>query len=103
MFVYRIIHSFIAMLSTQFAIKDLGDLHYFLGIQVVCIFAGFFFHNINVSDLLRKFHFYTVKSVRTPYVHQIRFSLIDGELLTDPTKYRCMVSLVWGTVVSYHD
>jgi len=30
-----LIHSFITTLSTHFATKDLGDLYYFLGVQVV--------------------------------------------------------------------
>ena len=30
-----LLHSFITILSQQFAMKDLGDLYYFLGLQVV--------------------------------------------------------------------
>jgi len=38
-----VLQRFIALLSHQFPMKDLGDLHYFLGIQVVRSLKGFFF------------------------------------------------------------
>ena len=37
-----LIRAFIATLSTQFTMKDLGDLYYFLGIWVVCTSIGLF-------------------------------------------------------------
>lgn len=87
-----IIQSFIATLSTQFAMKDLGDLHYFRGVQVVRTSSGLFLSQHKyVSDLLRKFHFHTLKSVRTPCVSRTTLSLTDGELLSDPSYYHCIV------------
>jgi len=72
--------------------KDVGDLHYFPGVWVVRTFAGLFlFQHKYVTDLLRKFHFHTLKSVHTPCVSRTTLSLTDGELLTDPTYYCCMV------------
>jgi len=37
-----VLHWFIFILSHQFAMKDLGDLHYFLGVQVVWNSKGIF-------------------------------------------------------------
>ena len=45
---FALIHSFIATLSTEFAIKDLGDLHYFLGVQWYAPPLVSFSHNINM-------------------------------------------------------
>ena len=72
--------------------KDLWDLHYFLGVPVVRTPAGVFLsQNKYVSDLLRKFHLHTVKPVRTPVVSRVTLFILDGELLVDPTDYRSMV------------
>jgi len=64
-----LIHTFTSHLSHHFTMKDLGDLHYFLGVQVVHIPLGLFLsHHKYVSDLLKKFHLHTLKPVRTPSV-----------------------------------
>ena len=47
------IHKFISNSSHHFAMKDLADLHYFLGVQVVRTPLGpFLSQNKNVYDLL---------------------------------------------------
>ena len=52
--------SFISTLSNQFTMKDLGDLHYFLGLQVTCTPTGIFLSQQKyAADLLRKFHLHT--------------------------------------------
>ena len=65
-----VLHAFITSLSAQFAIKDLGDLHYFLGVQVVHTPTGLVLSQHKyvkyATDMLRKFHFHTLKSVHTP-------------------------------------
>jgi len=86
-----LIHTFITALSTQFSMKDLSDRHYFLGLQVVrTSFSVFLSQHKYISDLLRKFHFHTLKSMRAPCVSKTTLSLTDGELLTDPSYYRCI-------------
>jgi len=37
-----LLHSFIQLLSYQFALKDLGDPHYFMVIQVILSSSGLF-------------------------------------------------------------
>jgi len=50
-----LIHSFIVTLSTQFVMKDLGDLHYFLGVQLVYTSCSLFLSQHKyVFDLLKK-------------------------------------------------
>ena len=61
-----LIYSFIYTLSNQSAMKDLGDLHYFLGIQVKCDSMGIFLSQHRyVDNLLQKFHLHNVKPVTT--------------------------------------
>lgn len=89
---HTLVQKLLKLLSTQFAMKDLGDLHYFLGIQVVRLPSGLLLSQHKyVLDLLRKFHLHTVKPVRTPIASRVTLSLLDGELLADPTDYRSMV------------
>jgi hypothetical protein len=38
----RVVDALLADLKTDFALKDLGDLHYFLGIEVQCTSVGLF-------------------------------------------------------------
>ncbi|XP_048504055.1 uncharacterized mitochondrial protein AtMg00810-like [Beta vulgaris subsp. vulgaris] len=88
----ELVTKFIVVLSSQFAIKDLGALHYFLGVQAVRTPSGLFLpQNKYISYLLRKFHLHTVKPVRTPVVSRVTLFILDGDLLLDPTYYRSLV------------
>ena len=72
--------------------KDLDDLHYFLGVQVVQTPQGIFLtQHKYVHDLIRKFHMHTAKPVRIPSLYRTSLTLIDGELLADPIEYRSVV------------
>ncbi|XP_015162050.1 uncharacterized mitochondrial protein AtMg00810-like [Solanum tuberosum] len=87
-----LLNRFISLFSRQFAMKDLGDLHYFLGVQAVCSSHGLHLSQQKyISDLLLKFHIHTCKPVRTPIAFHSSVSLMDGELLSDPSEYRNMV------------
>jgi len=87
-----VLHNFILALSKQFVIKDLGDLHYFLGVQVVQMSQGIFLTQQRYAhDLVHKFHMHTAKPVRTSSVSLTFLTLTDGELLADPTEYGSMV------------
>jgi len=86
-----IIQAFIKTLSSQFAMKDNGDLHYFIRVQVVRTSAGLFLSQHEyITNPLRKFHFHTLKSMCTPRVSRSTLSLTDGELVTNPT-----IIVVW--------
>ena len=79
-----LLHSFISTLSNHFAMKDLEDLHYFLGLQVTRTPAGIF---LSQQKFLHKFHLHTTKPVTSPCVARTTLSLSDDELLTDATEY----------------
>ena len=54
----------------------------------------FFSQNKYVTNPLRKYHLHAVKPITTHVVFRVTLSLLDGELLADPTDYRSMVRIV---------
>ena len=83
----HLITKFISRMSAEFAMKDLGPLHYFLGVQTIRTSHGLFLcRNKYVHDLLLKFNMHTIKPVRTPLLSITTLSLTNGDLLSDPTK-----------------
>lgn len=69
-------------LQTEFALKDLGDLHYFLGIQVVPHKDGLHLSQTKyASDLLVKAGMKGCKPMTTPLPISVNMSMQDGVLL----------------------
>ncbi|XP_049368381.1 uncharacterized mitochondrial protein AtMg00810-like [Solanum verrucosum] len=88
----QLLDQFISLLSSQFSMKDLGELHYFLGVQVVRSSDSLHFSQQKyISDLLLKFHMHTCKPVGTPLASRTTISLVDCELLSEPSEYMSMV------------
>ncbi|CAL2270230.1 unnamed protein product [Prunus armeniaca] len=77
-------------LSSQFPVKDLGPLHYFLGLQVTRKDRGLFLNQTKYAyDLLQKTDFLGAKACATPLGS---FKLDNSSpLLADPTFYRSTV------------
>ena len=72
--------------------KDLGPLHYFLGIEAHHRSNGTLLSQVKyVDSLLRKFDLVKVKHVSTPLASKTLLSANDGEVLASPTLYRQMV------------
>jgi histone deacetylase 1/2 len=81
-------------LGLDFALKDLGDLHYFLGIEVKKVHDGIILSRQKyVNDLLHRVNMQICKTVDTPMSVSDKLSLTDGEVLSDDdsTNYRCIV------------
>uniref|UniRef100_A0A2N9GK89 Reverse transcriptase Ty1/copia-type domain-containing protein n=1 Tax=Fagus sylvatica TaxID=28930 RepID=A0A2N9GK89_FAGSY len=82
----------IAQLSKIFDLKDLGQLHYFLGLQVTRTSAGLHLNQAKyASDLLKKHNMMDSKPAKTPSCPNTRLSLHDGDPLPDPHAYRSLV------------
>ena len=72
--------------------KDLDNLSYFLGIEVLSTFDGYYLSQTKyVSDLLSRARLTDNKTVDTPLENNVRFNTTDGEPLSDLTLYRQLV------------
>lgn len=79
-------------LHTQFNIKDLGDLKYFLGIEIVRSKQGIVLSQRHYTlQLLEKIGYLGCKPVRTPMNPRIQLNSVDGEILHDVSQYRRLV------------
>lgn len=86
-----LLNSVILQLSCEFAMKDLGRLHYFLGIEVLYFEEGILLTQKKyAADLLKKTKLLYSKSVSTPLVpkHDLHASEVT---FVDPKEYRCIV------------
>jgi histone deacetylase 1/2 len=81
-------------LNTHFAIKDLGDLHYFLGIEVKKIQNGIVLTQEKYAlDLLKRVGMSSCKSSPTPLSTSEKLSAHEGDALSldDSARYRSVV------------
>ena len=81
-------------LGAEFAVKDLGKLHYFLGVEVASGSDGLVMMQKKYAlDLLQRAGMLKCKPTTTPMSTTDRITAIDGELLTsaDATQYRSIV------------
>lgn len=86
------ISQFLHALSVRFSIKDLGDLHYFLGVEVIPTAMGLFLtQHKYIRDLLTKTNLAGAKEVTTPLSTSQPLCLNDGSPLSDATQYRQVI------------
>jgi histone deacetylase 1/2 len=82
------LEAFISQLNLAFSLKDLGNLHYFLGIEVYRDNSGMYLKQTKyIRDLLKKFNMENASSCPTPMVTGRQFTT-KGELMSNPTHYR---------------
>ncbi|KAF5446008.1 hypothetical protein F2P56_031673, partial [Juglans regia] len=87
-----IITDFISSLSATFPVKDLGSLHFFLGIHVCRTAKGLFLSQSRyISDLLQKTNMHESKTVSTSMSTSAKISALDGSSFEDPQLYRSVV------------
>jgi hypothetical protein len=79
-------------LRAEFALKDLGPLHYFLGIEVVRRPDGFFLHQKKYThELLDHAGMLNCTPVSTPVDTKAKLSATDGSPTPDASLYRSIV------------
>lgn len=82
----------ITHLSRRFSLKDLGDLSYFLGIEVLRTQQGFHLSQRKyIGDLLYRTNMTNAKPVHTLMCVSTSLSVRDDEELDDPSEYRNVV------------
>lgn len=84
------LHSLIDRLAKEFSMKDLGDLHYFLGIEVVRNDKGLFLSQAKYAlDLLTQAKMVDCKPISTPFL--VGSHLTDsGTSYSDATQFRSL-------------
>jgi hypothetical protein len=81
-------------LKESFALKDLGDLHYFLGIEVKKVHNGLVMsQEIYARELLQRTNMSLCKPASTPLARNMKLSAYTGDPLNteDSTRYRSIV------------
>jgi hypothetical protein len=79
-------------LQADFAMKDLGSLTYFLGIQATRNTVGLHLRQSKyIIDRLDRAHMTKCKPYATPYSAGSKMSKSDGNPLSNPTEYRHIV------------
>jgi len=87
-----LLHSVISNLQQDFPLKDLGNLHYFLGVEALLDDRGLFLSQQKyIFDLLKKTDMINAKPVNSPMSPSANLSLFKGDPFHDPTLYRSTV------------
>jgi hypothetical protein len=84
--------SLLQSLQVDFAIKDLGPLHFFLGMEAISTPDRLILSQQRyILDLLRKSNMSDAKPVKSPISIAHTLSLLSGDPLNDPSSYRSLV------------
>ncbi|KAL8109804.1 hypothetical protein AgCh_025773 [Apium graveolens] len=88
------------MLSAKFHMKDLGELRYFLGLEVNINDAGFFVSQHKyLVDILKEFNMQAATPIKIPIDVHLRLTKEKGNPLRDPHPYqRLLGKLIYLTV-----
>jgi hypothetical protein len=85
------LHHLIQLLSSEFKLCDLGDVHYFLGIEVQSTDMGLMLHQHKyILDILTRAGMTSCKSVDT-LVSPSKVTLLSDHSFSDPTRFRQIV------------
>ncbi|KAK9064777.1 hypothetical protein SSX86_016159 [Deinandra increscens subsp. villosa] len=81
-----------SFLHNTFKIKDLGSLHYFLGLEIVSHPAGYSMTQKKFAlDLLKEFDDPQLPAVHSPLPVHLQLPLNMGDSISDPLQYRRLV------------
>lgn len=98
------IKNLIADLNNQFVLKDLGPLHFFLGIEVTREADSYHLSQSKyIRDLLQRAELENSKPMSTPMAPGHTLSLHDGVPLADPTPYRSLVGTLQYCTITRPD
>nr|XP_016516232.1 PREDICTED: uncharacterized mitochondrial protein AtMg00810-like [Nicotiana tabacum] len=81
-----------AFFDKQFRIKDLGRVHYFLGLEVLYKLNGVLISQRKFAlDLLKEYDCFAYSSLSSSLDPSLKLKANEGTLLPDPTQYRKLV------------
>jgi len=85
------LHHLVQLLSSEFKLRDLGDVHYFLGIEVQSTCMGLMLRQHKyILDILTRAGMTTCKPVDTP-VSPSKLAIQPDHPFSDPTRFRQIV------------
>ncbi|KAJ0799808.1 putative RNA-directed DNA polymerase transcription factor Lambda-DB family [Helianthus annuus] len=97
------ISSFISYLNKEFAIKDLGKLNYFLGLEVTYTQNGIFVNQSKYAlDILTRAKMLDAKPAPTPLSTNVTF-VSTGTMFSDATLYRSIVGALQYLTITRPD
>lgn len=86
------ITSMVSDLNTEFSLKDLGDLSYFLRLEIQRTAIGIkLSQNKYDTDLLERTCMSSAKNYSTPMMFGKQLSAFNGDILTNAKEYRSVV------------
>lgn len=86
------VHHLKTFLHKEFTIKDLGLLHYFLGLEASYLTEGVVLSQRKFTqELLVESNMLQAKPASTPLPLNLKLTADQGTLLTDPTPYRILI------------
>ncbi|XP_016164021.1 uncharacterized protein LOC107606473 [Arachis ipaensis] len=97
----EIVRDVIAKLNAKFALKDMGDLHYFLGIQVnkTCDGGLVLTQQKYIGEVLKKAGMVGCAPCHTPLPSTTKITALGGSSFCDPQLYRSIIgSLQYLTI-----
>ncbi|KAF7824227.1 Retrovirus-related Pol polyprotein from transposon TNT 1-94 [Senna tora] len=99
------IRQLVTLLGRQFALKDLGDLHFFLGLHARSTSDGglLLTQTQYVKDLLTKSGMSGVAPQKTPMTSELKLSAFGSEPFPDPHQYRSVVGALQYVTVTRPD
>ena len=84
--------------------KDLGHLHYFLGLEAPFTKEGFYLTQAKYAfDLLKRLKMKHAKPYTTPAITSKKMQPSDGDPLEDPTEYRSVVGALQYLILTRPD
>ena len=88
------------LLKQEFEMKDLGELRFFLGIEIIRTKIGIWLSRWKYAlDMLAKYGMSNCKPILVPSDQNVKLSAHDGKPLEDPMMYRRIVgSLIYLTI-----
>jgi hypothetical protein len=82
-------------LHSEFAVKDLGKLNFFLGIEVIPSCRGVLLSQHHyILDILKRTKMFEAKPATSPMSTSTTLSAFEGSLFSDPTLYRNTVGVL---------
>jgi hypothetical protein len=97
---HTLVSRFQKMMESEFQMSMMGELTFFLGIQVKQMKQGTFVHQAKyTNDLMKKFNMAELKPVSTPMSSTASLGLDEDDEVVDQREYNSMIgSLLYLTV-----